>query len=174
MRILMCTDGSPLADRALNYGAQLVKPAGADVTLLGLVTSPGRETQVRAALDHAQSRLPKPVETKIRSGRPANEILAEVTTSHYDLIVMGSRGRRGWQRVAFGSVAARLARSSPVSVLIVKGGRMVVRKVLVCTSGDVRGERVARWGGQMAYWFNAQSTFLHVMSKIPTTPRANM
>lgn len=174
MRFLMCTDGSPLADRALNYGAQLVKPAGADVTLLGLITDAGRQAQVRAALDHAQSLLPKPAETKVRSGRPANEILAEAATGRYDLLVMGSRGRRGWQRVAFGSVAARLARSSPVPVLIVKGGRMVVRKVLACTSGDVRGERVARWGGQMAHWFNAQSTILHVMSQIPTSPRANM
>lgn len=174
MRILMCTDGSPLADRAMNYGAQLVRPAGADVTVLGLVTNPGHEAQVRAALDHAQSLWAKPAEEKLRTGRPTTEILAEAATGQYDLIVMGSRGRRGWQRVAFGSVAARLARSSPVPVLIVKGGRMVVRKVLVCTSGDVRGERVARWGGQMASWLNAQSTILHVMSQIPTSPQVNM
>lgn len=174
MRILMCTDGSPLADRALNYGAQLVKPANADVTVLGLVTSPGREAPVRAALDHAQSLWVNPAEAKVRTGRSATEILAEATTGQYDLIVMGSRGRRGWQRVAFGSVAARLARSSPVPVLIVKGGRMVVQKVLACTSGDVRGERVARWGGQIAAWLKAQSTILHVMSQIATSPRANL
>jgi nucleotide-binding universal stress UspA family protein len=174
MRILMYTDGSPLADRALNYGAQFVKSAGAEVTLLGIVTSPGRDAQVQAALDHAQSLFPRPAEVKVRAGRPANEVLAEAATGRYDLIVMGSRGRRGWQRVAFGSVAARLARSSPIPVLIVKGGRMVVRKVLACTSGDVRGERVARWGGHVAYWLKAETTILHVMSQIPMSPQANL
>lgn len=174
MRILMCTDGSPLADRALNYGAQLVKPAQAEVTLLGLVTSPGREAQVSAALQHAKSFFTQPVEEKVRVGRATQEILAEAATGRYNLIVMGSRGRRGWQRVAFGSVAARLARFSPIPVLIIKGGRMVVHKILICTGGDVRGERVARWGGHISNWLNAQSTILHVMSQIPTSPQANL
>lgn len=174
MRFLLCTDGSPLADRALNYGAQLAKPAGAEVTLLGLVTSPGREPQVSAAINHAKSFFTQPVEEKVRVGRATQEILAEAATGRYALIVMGSRGRRGWQRVAFGSVAARLARFSPIPVLIIKGGRMVVHKTLICTSGDVRGERVARWGGHIAHWLGAHSTILHVMSQIPTTPRANM
>ncbi len=174
MRMLMCTDSSLPASRALNYGATLARAAAADVTLLGIVANAGREAQVRAALDYAQSLFTQRAEEKVRLGRPATEVLAEAATGRYDLIVMGSRGRRGWQRAAFGSVAARLARSSPVPVLIVKGGRMVAQKVLVCTSGDVRGERVARWGGQMATWLNAHSTILHVMSQIPMSPQANL
>jgi nucleotide-binding universal stress UspA family protein len=118
--------------------------------------------------------LAKPAEEKTRTGRVATLILDEVTTQPYDLVVVGSRGRRGWQRLAFGSVAARLARYSPIPVLIIKGERVTFRRILACTSGDVRGERAARWGGQFAHWFNAQSTVLHVMSQIPFSPRSKL
>jgi nucleotide-binding universal stress UspA family protein len=157
----------------VNYGARLAKAAQADVVLLG-VASDG-ETGVRQALAQAQGLLPTRAEEKIRRGRVAQEILAEAEGGAYDLIVIGSRGRRGWERMAFGSVAARLARYARVPVLIVKGPpRESVRHVLACTSGDVRGERVARWGGEIARWMGAEITVLHVMSQIAISPRAKM
>jgi nucleotide-binding universal stress UspA family protein len=170
----MCTDGTPLGDRALAYGAPLALAAGADVTLLGIVKSESVEPEVRAALERARALFPKPVEEKIRWGRAVNEILAEAGSGDYAFMIMGSRGRRGWQRLAFGSVAARLIRYSPIPVLIVKGERTPVRRLLACTSGDVRGERVARWGGQMARWLGAEFTVLHVMSQIALSPQSNL
>jgi nucleotide-binding universal stress UspA family protein len=144
------------------------------VTLLGIVKSDPVEPQVRAALERAQPLFPKPVEAKLRRGRAVNEILAEAESGGYAFVVMGSRGRRGWQRLAFGSVAARLTRFSPIPVLIVKGERTPVRRILACTSGDVRGERVARWGGQIALWLGAEFTVLHVMSQIALSPQADL
>jgi len=175
MSWLICTDGSPSAARAIDYGATLARAAQAPVTLLGILPHASAETSVRAALGQAQAALSWQATEIVRSGKAANVILEEVAQGAYELVVMGSRGRRGWQRLAFGSVAARLARYSPLPVLIIKGEPApVVRRVLVCTSGDVRGERVARWGGQVARWLNADSTILHVMSQIPISAESHL
>jgi nucleotide-binding universal stress UspA family protein len=116
-----------------------------------------------------------PAEVRLRPERRAQALLAESAGGRYDLIVVGSRGRRGWARLAFGSVAARLARYAEAPVLIVKGPpRTALRRVLACTGGDVRGERAARWGGRVAGWAGAELTLLHVMSQMGVSPAAQL
>jgi nucleotide-binding universal stress UspA family protein len=39
-----------------------------------------------------------------------------------DLVVVGTHGRRGLERLILGSVAEGVARTAPVSVLLVRGG----------------------------------------------------
>jgi nucleotide-binding universal stress UspA family protein len=173
MRILICTDGTLVGKTAVSFGALLARAAQADVTLLGIALVPEAVARLRQELTLVQSLLPTPAEEKVRQSRMAQAILGEADSGAYDLIVVGSRGRRGLERLAFGSVAAQLARYARIPVLIVKGeARPAVRRVLACTSGDVRGERVARWGGQLARWLNAEITVLHVMSQIALSPRA--
>ncbi len=61
----------------------------------------------------------------LAEGKPAEAILDYVTTHAIDLIVMASHGRSGLSRWAFGSVAEKVLRQSPVPVLIgpVSGAR---------------------------------------------------
>jgi nucleotide-binding universal stress UspA family protein len=176
MRILLCTDGSAFAERALNFGAELALAAGGVVTLLG-VSRPGAAAllRTRAALAQAQTRLPVRAVERVRTGRPAEEIIAEAASGGYDLIVTASRGRTGLARLLFGSVASRLARYAPVPVIIVKAPVSgAVRKILACTSGDERGERAARWGGRLARWLQADVTILHVLSQLGLAPDARV
>jgi len=174
MRILLCTDGTPLAENAVRFGALMAQAGEMAVTLLGVAASPGAEALVRASLARAQTLFPARAEEKIRIGRAAAEIIAEAEGGAYDLLVAGSRGRRGLARLIFGSVASQLARYARVPALIVKGQGPAVRRVLACTSGDVRGERAARWGGQIARWLNAEVTVLHVMSQMALSPQAKL
>lgn len=176
MRILLCTDGSPLADRAVAFGAQLARAAAGEVTLLGVARSGADEAAMRACLARAQTALPRRAEERIRAGRAADEIIAEASSGDYTLIVMASRGRKGIARWLFGSVASRLARYAPAPVVIVKGPAPAepVRRILACTSGDVRGERAARWGGRLAKWLNAEITILHVLSQLGLAPEARI
>lgn len=174
MRILMCTDGTPLAENAVSFSALIAQAAGMEVTLLGVAASPRAAARVRASVARAQSLFPARAEEKIRIGRAALEIIAEAESGAYNLLAMGSRGRRGLARLLFGSVASRLARYSRIPALIVKGQRPAVRRVLACTGGDVRGERVARWGGQIARWLNAEITMLHVMSQMALSPQSKL
>lgn len=62
------------------------------------------------------------VETEVRSGDPATEILAAVLRAKADVVVMGSRGRTGIARAALGSVARNVLIHAPCSVLIVRRG----------------------------------------------------
>jgi nucleotide-binding universal stress UspA family protein len=175
MRFLICTDGSAIGEQAVKFGAALVRASAAEATLLGVAPSADGAAQLRVALGRLQTLFPKPVEVKLKTGRPAIEYLAETGQVQYDLMVVGSRGRRGWERLAFGSVAARLARYARIPVLIVKGPpRPAVRKVLACTGGNVQGERAARWGGRIARWLGAEVTVLHVMSQMAISPEANL
>jgi nucleotide-binding universal stress UspA family protein len=174
MRILLCTDGTPLAESAVRFGASIAQAAGMDATLLGVAASPQAEALVRASVARAQTLFPAHAGEKIRVGRAAGEIIAEAESGAYDLLVAGSRGRRGLARLIFGSVASRLARYARIPALIVKGKPTGVRRVLACTGGDVRGERAARWGGQIARWLDAEITILHVMSQMALSPQSKL
>lgn len=57
--------------------------------------------------------------TEILSGDPAEEIVSYVKENHIDMIIMGTHGRKGMDRVIFGSVAENVVRNSPVPVMTV-------------------------------------------------------
>ena len=56
--------------------------------------------------------------TVMEEGDPANVILEH--TPDADVVVMGSRGRKGAGRKLLGSVAEKVVRRSPVTVVVVK------------------------------------------------------
>ncbi len=89
-------------------------------------------------------------------------------------MIVGSRGRRGITRFLLGSTAARLARYCPIPVLIVKGKRRRLNKILVCTAGAECGEKDTEFAGRIAALTGASITVLHVMSQLPLTPEAEM
>jgi nucleotide-binding universal stress UspA family protein len=52
-------------------------------------------------------------------GDAAEEILNYAKTEGIDLIIMGTHGRKGIERIIFGSVAERVVKKSPIPVLTV-------------------------------------------------------
>lgn len=60
------------------------------------------------------------VETVLETGTPGNVIVDYAKTHDVDYIVMGSHGRSGLSRILLGSVAERVLRGAPVSVMIVR------------------------------------------------------
>jgi nucleotide-binding universal stress UspA family protein len=65
---------------------------------------------------HAGSRQ---VERKVRTGNTREEIFAEIAGYRPDLILLGTHGLGGFDRLAIGSVAADVTREAPCSVLVV-------------------------------------------------------
>jgi nucleotide-binding universal stress UspA family protein len=55
---------------------------------------------------------------RVRTGYPAEEILAELAEVKADLVMLGTHGRSGLERMLIGSVAADVLQSAPCSVLI--------------------------------------------------------
>ena len=62
-------------------------------------------------------------EPGVRFGDPAGEIIGAAFEHEADLIVMGSRGQTGFERLVLGSVARNVLTHAPQSVLIVHAGR---------------------------------------------------
>ena len=62
--------------------------------------------------------LPR-VNGKVVIGDPAETILSYIEENKIDLVVMGTHGRKGLDRVIFGSVAERVVKNSAAPVLVV-------------------------------------------------------
>lgn len=177
MKILLCTDGSKYAAEALRFGSLIAREVKDQVTLLGVIERPGEESKVRRMLERTCNALAADVpqiETLLRHGHAAEQIIEEAEQHEYDLVVVGSRGRRGVTRFLLGSTAGRLARYCPVSVVIVKGQRRALSRILVCTGGAEAGERDTQMAGRIAALTGASVTVLHVMSQLPLTPECEL
>ena len=53
-------------------------------------------------------------------GYASDEILAKAKRDDMDLIVMGTHGRKGIDRIIFGSVAEKVVKNSPIPVLTIR------------------------------------------------------
>ena len=60
------------------------------------------------------------VEGKILSGYAAQEILGYATTNEMDIIVMGTHGRTGLDRMLFGSVAEKVVKTATMPVMTIR------------------------------------------------------
>jgi len=141
--ILIASDGSELAGRAVEQGLTLAKVLGAKVTAV-TVTEPWTaavsgewavafpvEEYEKAAAANADKILKHVSETATLIGVPcetahikdqfaAEGIVEEAKTRSCDLIVMGSHGRRGIAKFVLGSQANRVLTHSTTPMLIVR------------------------------------------------------
>ena len=136
---LVPLDGSPSAEQAIPY-AQALLPDGGEVKLFQVVPEPdplltpllwvveeglsvAEKDVVPRELERAKERVVDrrlSWTTKVAYGDPADQILQAIARDAIDLIVMTTHGRGAIGRTMFGSVADRLARASPVPVLLVR------------------------------------------------------
>ena len=62
--------------------------------------------------------------TRVALGDPAEEILKFIKSEGIDLVIMGTHGRKGLDRILFGSVADRVIKMSPVPVMSINPYRI--------------------------------------------------
>jgi nucleotide-binding universal stress UspA family protein len=140
------------------------------VTLLHVLPRGGDRAAAERCLTEAREDLEcGPVETRIREGDPAGEILAEIEEGGYDLVVLGVNEAPGLRRHFLGSVTTRVVRRAPISVLVAKQARLRLERILICSGGGDIGEIVIQAGASLAQAVGAQATLLHV-----ATPVASM
>jgi nucleotide-binding universal stress UspA family protein len=150
-KILVPTDFSEHADRAVAQATALAKPFGASLHLLHVVQLPmlpanpeappipitfwqELRTNARARLAPIQKQIESKgvrCESEVVEDIPGFAIAAAAERIHADLIVMGSRGLTGLKHVLLGSVAERTVRSAPCPVLTVKAGEIRLRTIAV-------------------------------------------
>ena len=169
MKILLCTNGSSHAARALDLGVRVAQRAASDVDIL-VVVERDREEEARQMAEGAAADLETadiPVTIRQRTGRLADAVVLQAQTAPYDLVVIGSRGRRGVMRLLLGSVALHVTGHALASVLVVKGRTRDLKRFLVCSSAGPVSEHTVRFAGRLARALDASLTLLHVMSQLP-------
>ena len=62
--------------------------------------------------------------TRVVLGDAAEEILKYIESEGIDLVIMGTHGRKGLDRILFGSVADRVIKMSPVPVMSINPYRI--------------------------------------------------
>lgn len=77
-------------------------------------------SQIEKQLQEYQKNLPCASELEIVSGDPSEEIIRLANIYNADLIIIGSRGLTGMQRILQGSVSSQIVADAPCSVLVVK------------------------------------------------------
>ncbi|MBI2845805.1 MAG: universal stress protein [Chloroflexi bacterium] len=174
MKILICTDGSLHAEDALRFGGFIAQKSQDPVKIMGVAESWGEEEKIKEVLSRASEILGEVpnLETLVRRGHAAEEILREIEKGDYELVILGARGRRGITRFLLGSTAARIVENAPIPVLIVRRGRPTLERILICTAGGEPSELDIRFGGRIARLAEAPATLLHVMSQLPLSARS--
>jgi nucleotide-binding universal stress UspA family protein len=145
-KILYPTDFSSYSNQAYFHAVALAENHGASLTVL-YVYSPGFGTPEIGASPDAdrgywkeQLEQIRPVDGRIPvnhvflEGDPAAEIVGYAKDAGIDLIVMGTHGRTGLERLLMGSVAEKVLRDAPCSVLVVK----LPRGIPVTERADVK------------------------------------
>ena len=117
-RILVGTDGSKTASRAVARAVEVAKATGAQLTIMTVGGGARADKIVEdAAGAHRGSGVA--ITTKVLSGDPADTLVAEAETG-YDLLVVGNKGMTGAGRFLLGSVPNKISHHAPCALLIVR------------------------------------------------------
>lgn len=138
-RILVPTDGSEATERAVREAVELAAEHDGTIHALYVLNTASfasipTESSVEGVSDMLEregdsalndvervaSNRGVPVERVQLDGSPAREIVRYAEREDCDLVVMGTHGRGGIDRLLLGSVAERVVRSSSVPVLTVR------------------------------------------------------
>lgn len=145
-KILVPTDGSPVAQKAAKYAVKFAKETGASILLLSVIDKRFMVSQSMPAvaspthlIDTVEGYLMQAAEaytkeiktfcrknkvqvkTFIKTGHPVEEIIKEAKRSKADLIVMGSQGKSALKAVVLGSVTMGVMhKDTKIPVLLVR------------------------------------------------------
>ncbi len=139
-RAVVPLDGSPVAESILPFILEIAGPLDMQVVLLRVVQPlppmliegsryvvaeavEARRVDAEEYLAAVAVELRKKgvrVETRVRRGTPAPEILAGAREAEADLIAMTTHGRSGLGRLLFGSVAEEVLRHSATPVFLMR------------------------------------------------------
>jgi len=145
-KILVCLDGSELAEGILPYAREVARQSGATLVLLEVTLPPSAivepttgyysattPAEIQRQEDEAQAYLEGiaraiqeeglAVEYLTLPGSPGYTIVGYARESGVGLIALSTHGRSGLKRLIMGSVAEHVLRESGLPVLVIRPGR---------------------------------------------------
>ncbi|MCQ2977112.1 MAG: universal stress protein [archaeon] len=140
-KILIPTDGSKYSEKALLHALSIAQVSNAEIIALSVVENDFTSSissidvinEVNNLLrEESNKNLQKllnfrdahgydvDINIKIAEGSPVKSIMKTVEDENIDLVVMGSSGKTGFNKMILGSVADKVADNVPCSVLIIR------------------------------------------------------
>jgi nucleotide-binding universal stress UspA family protein len=131
------TDFSELSKAAFELAKEIAHDRGARLYVVHVVCNPllnldcserkvdqmaanAHEEVHRGLMAYHDANCPTPIDTMLLEGDPATEIIRIARQLDADLIVMGTRNRRGFRKWFSSNVAARVSKGATCPVLLVK------------------------------------------------------
>ncbi len=135
-KILLPLDGSAYSEKAVDDAIFIAKASNAEIMLLTVVENsfliglPADNTtrEINELLENeAQKNIDKikeklggiPIKTIIEEGSPAEAILKTIKKENIDLVIMGSSGKKGFEKFIIGSVTDKVVNSARCKILII-------------------------------------------------------
>lgn len=198
-KVLVTTDFSETSMAGVMYARSFADLIGADLSLVHVVepVPPMAEmynvllTQSNAdALRLAQNQAARlarklsgrnrKVTSVVLSGKPFHEIATLAEKRAVDVVVIGTHGHTGWERVLMGSTAERVVRHAPCPVLTVpfgasKGRKRAkpgfpLKKILVPIDFSETSAQALPYAAALAERFGAKLVLLHVIEPVTMSP----
>ena len=122
-----------------------------------------------------------PPERILHEGVPASTILSFAELQKVNLIVMGSHGLQGVDRIALGSVTEKVLRKASCSVLVVRNPAhdfvspgsaqdpVQLHKLLLCTDFSEYSKTALEHAVSIAAEYHAELSVLHVLEDMPAS-----
>lgn len=170
IRMLLYSDGSKPGSQALRLGVRIATVMASSVDILAIGGTTYQQSTAAQEVEAAVEKLRAadvPVTVHHRPGAMLEKLLNQAEIVDYDLIVIGSRGRRGIRRLVAGSRACSILKGTTTSVLVVKGSqREDIDQLLVGSAAGPESEETVRFAARLARALDTSVTLLHVMSQI--------
>jgi nucleotide-binding universal stress UspA family protein len=170
MKILLCSDGMPASENAIELTTLLAGPLKAEITLLGIVEKSSDERPLGEALEkQAQSLRTQNAQPEIvvRAGEPVRQILDQTSNGSYDLVIVGARWTGATGHYWRSERTYEVIKAIQPPVLVAIGDRKRLKRFLVCTGGKEFIEQAVQFTGEIAVALGASVTLLHVMAEPP-------
>ena len=126
-----------------------------------------------------QTRIKVQPQCVVQDGNASDKILSFAETQGVNLIVMGTHGLRGVDRLMLGSVTERVLRKARCPVLVVrkpahdfvspgeKADPINIKKIVLCMDFSEHAQRALNHAFSIAKQYNAELTLLHVLEHLP-------
>jgi len=170
MKILICSDGTPSAQTAIDLVGLLAGPLTAETTLLGIAETSEDEQPLREAL-HAQEQSLRirgiTPDIIVQFGEPVLQIVQQTSKNKYDLVVIGARWTGAVGHYWRSKRTYEVIKAIEPPVLVAIGERKQLKRFVVCTGGKEFIEQAVKFTGQLAAAVGASVTLLHIMAEPP-------
>jgi nucleotide-binding universal stress UspA family protein len=191
-KVLFATDFSAASIRALPYAASMAKQYEAELYVAHVVPIESfllgdaqAAERLRLARQEAEADLASilklpfvgsmPTTTLLDNGDIWTVLCGFIERHSVDLLVVGTTGRTGLEKVLLGSVAEEAIRESPCPVLTVgprtpAGAMTNVEKILHASDLSAYSLPAAPYASSLAEKFHAHLTLLYVMASLSESP----